>query len=164
MSSTSRTTTSLDEPTACAAQELARLLPELAVTLYQSAPHHARRPEPADDALTGRQMEAVVFLAHRGSATMSEFADGLDISRGAASELVSRMLEKGVIRRGNDASDRRVVRVALAGDAEDLAESMFDRWREQLAHVFARYPEIDPGVLVAFLGDLIDLLKGRTSA
>jgi MarR family transcriptional regulator, organic hydroperoxide resistance regulator len=141
---------------------LARLLPELAVALYDSAPHHGEaRRDLSDAALTGRQMEAVVFLAHRGAVTMSEFSAGLEISRAAASELVTRLLEKGVVRREADDADRRVVRVRLAGGAEAMAEAALDMWRARLASVFARFPGIDPGTLVAFLGALIEELKER---
>ena len=142
--------------------QLARLLPELGVALYDSAPHHHGRGEPLPRALTGRQMEAVVFLAHRDAVTMGEFADGLEISRAAASELVTRLLEKGVILRDPDESDRRVVRVRLAGRAEGYATDVVAQWSRRLAAVFARFPELDPDTLVAFLRALIDELKGRT--
>jgi DNA-binding MarR family transcriptional regulator len=143
---------------------LARLLPELAVALYDSAPHHAAAGRSLEaHGLTGRQMEAVVFLAHRDAVTMGEFADGLEISRAAASELAARLVEKGVAAREADDADRRVVRVRLAGDAQALATDTLARWRAQVSAVFARYPDIDPGTLVAFLGALIDELKGRTS-
>ena len=141
---------------------LARLLPELAVALYDSAPHHGEaRRDLSDAALTGRQMEAVVFLAHRGAVTMSEFSAGLEISRAAASELVTRLLEKGVVRREADGADRRLVRVRLAGGAEAMAEAALEEWRARLSSVFARFPGIDPGTLVAFLAALIDELKER---
>jgi DNA-binding MarR family transcriptional regulator len=142
--------------------ELARLLPELAVALYESAPHHQGTARPVTaEPLTGRQMEAVVFLAHRRRVTMGEFADGLEISRAAASELVARLTEKDVVRRETDPTDRRVVYVRLAGAAEQFAVEVHDGWRRQIDAVFARYPGIDPDTLVAFLGDLIDQLKGR---
>lgn len=143
-------------------EELTRLLPELAVALYESAPHHrrGRRPLTAEP-LTGRQMEAVVFLSHRRRVTMGEFAGGLQISPAAASELVARLIEKGVVRRETDPDDRRVVFIRLAGEAERYAGEVHKLWRRQLDTVFARYPGIDPGTLVAFLGDLIDQLKGR---
>jgi DNA-binding MarR family transcriptional regulator len=142
--------------------QLARLLPELGVALYDSAPHHHGRGKPIPKALTGRQMEAVVFLAHRDSVTMGEFADGLAISRAAASELVTRLLEKGVVRRDPDEIDRRIVRVRLAGRAEGYATDVLAEWSQRLAAVFARFPELDPQTLVAFLRALIDELKGRT--
>ena len=142
---------------------LARLLPELAVALYESAPHHGRQMPVTAGPLTGRQMEAVVFLSHRRRVTMGEFADGLEISRAAASELVTRLLEKDVIRREPDPDDRRVVYVRLAGRARGYAGEMHETWRRQLEIVFARYPEIDPDTLIAFLGALIDQLKGHTA-
>jgi DNA-binding MarR family transcriptional regulator len=144
---------------------LARLLPELAVALYDSAPHHGEaRRDLAAATLTGRQMEAVLFLAHRGAVSMGEFSAGLEISRAAASELVARLLEKGLVCREADGSDRRVVRVRLADAAEALAEDALDKWRARLAAVFARFPDMDPGTLVAFLAALIDELKGRDPA
>jgi DNA-binding MarR family transcriptional regulator len=145
--------------------ELARLLPELAVALYESVPHGqpgGERPA-AGQGLTGRQVEAVVFLSHHRRATMGEFAAGLEISPAAATGLVSRLSEKGVVRREADPADWRVVLVSLAGAAERYAESVHDRWRGHLEDVFARHPGIDPDALVALLADLIDHLKGRTT-
>jgi DNA-binding MarR family transcriptional regulator len=145
--------------------ELARLLPELAVALYESTPHAGRGARSGATArLTGRQLEAVVFLAHRRRVTMREFADGLEISPAAASELVARLIEKDVVRREPDPDDRRVVYVRLAGDAERYAETMHDAWQRQIEVVFARHPGIDPGALIAFLDDMIDHLKGRTTS
>ena len=47
---------------------LARLLPEMAVALYESTPHHRGGTRlTTAESLTGRQREAVVFLAHRGA-------------------------------------------------------------------------------------------------
>lgn len=144
--------------------ELARLLPELALALYESAPHHqgATRHE-VTEPLTGRQMEAVVYLSHHRRVTMGEFAAGLEISRAAASELVTRLTQKGVVRREEDGGDRRVVYVRLAGRAERYADETHDEWRRHLDAVFARFPGIDPDTLVAFLGALIDHLKGRSA-
>lgn len=142
--------------------DLARLLPELGVALYESAPHHRAGEHPTAEPLTGRQMEAVVFLAQHDAVTMGEFAAGLEISRAAASELVVRLLEKAVIRREADARDRRVVRVRLAGSAEGYAADMLEQWSRQLQAVFSRFPDLNPDTLVAFLRALIDQLKGRT--
>jgi DNA-binding MarR family transcriptional regulator len=144
--------------------ELARLLPELAVALYESAPHgRPGQRSPAASQLTGRQLEAVVFLSHHRSVTMGEFADGLEISPAAGTELVARLSEKGVVRREAHPDDRRVVLLRLAGDAERYAESMHDEWQKHVEVVFARHPGIDPDALIALLDDLIDQLKGRTT-
>ena len=162
MNAVSDRQTPAGDPAGDVTAQLVRLLPELAVVLYESAPQHHGQARPATaEPLTGRQMEAVVFISHRHRVTMGEFADGLEISRAAASELVARLTEKGVVRRETDAGDRRVVYVRLAGAAERYAGEVFDAWRRDLEAVFARFPDIDPDTLVAFLGALIDQLKGH---
>ena len=50
----------------------------------------------------------------------------------------------------------------LAGEAERYAGEVYEAWRRHLDAVFARFPDIDPDTLVAFLGALIDQLKGRS--
>ena len=142
--------------------ELVQLLPELAVTLFEAGPHKEARSQARGEPLTGRQMRAVVFLAHRGGITMGELADGLEIGRAAASELVTRLSEKHFVVREDDPSDRRVVHVTLAGPAEGYADSLLAAWSDQLEAVFALYPGIDPETLVAFLRTLIDRLKGQS--
>jgi DNA-binding MarR family transcriptional regulator len=142
--------------------QFVQLLPELAVTLYEAGPHEEAHASAQGEPLTGRQMKAVMFLAHRGTVTMSEFADGLEIGRAAASELAARLSEKNVVVRTDDPDDRRVVQVKLAGRAEGYAESLLAQWRDQLEAVFALYPGIDPETLVAFLRTLIKQLKGRS--
>lgn len=143
------------------AGELARLLPELAVALYESVPHpgHGTR-SPSSAQLTGRQLEAVVFLSHHRRVTMGEFAAGLEISPAAASELVARLIEKDVARREADPDDRRVVLVRLAGEAERYAESMHDEWQRHIDVVFKRHRGIESDTLIAFLTDLITELRG----
>lgn len=142
---------------------LAHLLPELAVALYESPPHARRGERSVTGArLTGRQLEALVFLSHHRRVTMGEFAEGLEISPAAASELVARLIERDVVRREPDPCDRRVVYVRLAGEAERYAEAMHDAWRRQIEVVFSRYPGIEPETLIAFLEDLIGTLRGRT--
>jgi DNA-binding MarR family transcriptional regulator len=142
--------------------QLVQLLPELAVTLYESGPHDEVRGHAQGEPLTGRQMMAVVFLAHRGRVTMGELADGLEIGRAAASELVTRLVQKGVVKRAHDPADRRVVTVTLSARAESLAADVSAQWSMQIAAAFARHPDIDPDTLVAFLRTVIAHLKGRS--
>ena len=151
-------------PSSDVTAELVQLLPELAVTLFEAGPHKEARSQARGEPLTGRQMRAVVFLAHRGGITMGELADGLEIGRAAASELVARLAEKDVVVREHDLDDRRIVRVKLARQAVGYADSLLTQWRDQLEATFARFPDIDPGTLVAFLRDLIMELKGRPKA
>jgi DNA-binding MarR family transcriptional regulator len=142
--------------------QLVQLLPELAVTLYEAGPHEEARSHAHGERLTGRQMKAVMFLAHHGTVTMGELAEGLEIGRAAASELVARLTEKKVAVRKDDPHDRRVVLVGLVGRAEGYADTLLAQWRDRLEAAFALYPDLDPDTLVAFLRTLIKQLKGRS--
>lgn len=133
--------------------ELVRLLPELAIALYESAPHAEARRR-TGERLTARQMRAVLHLARREPLTMGGLADGLAIGRAAASEMVERLVEKGVARREADPSDRRVVRVRLAPPARTYADATLQAWRSRVEAAFARHPDLDPATLVAFLRTL----------
>lgn len=141
-------------------EEVAALLPSLALALYETVPHRQARRDAQGGPLTARQVEAVMFLAHHGKATMSEFAAGLGISRAAATELVARLIDKGVARRGPDATDRRRVVISLDGPAERYAADMVAVWRDRLQAALTEYPGIDPATLVAFLRALTRNLKG----
>ena len=101
-----------------------------------------------------------MFLAHHGKATMSECAAGLGTGRASATELVARLIDKGVVRREPDASDRRRVLISLDGPAERYAAGMLALWRDRLQATFAQYQDVDPATLVAFLQTLTRNLKG----
>ncbi len=156
---TTRTNTAI--PTHETTAQLAQLLPELAVTLYEAIPHGRAGLLPAGEELTGSQRRAVVYLAHHGSATMSGLAAGLGIGRAAATELVARLVARGIVQREPDESDRRVVRVRLAGQASAYAERLFEHWRKLFAAVYSRHPAVDPDGLVAFLRALIAEFRDR---
>ena len=94
---------------------------------------------------------------------MSELADGLEVSKAAASEMVERLVAKGLVRRDVSPSDRRVVTVEVAVDAHPRVDEAIDRWRGQLQAVLARFPGVEPAVLIDFLAALTDELNGRTA-
>ena len=147
----------LDDPAAA----LVSLLPELAVAVYESAPHRDAVRRAAGRELTARQMAAVVALARRPGATMSELAAALGTGRAAASELVERLVQKGVVQRVPDAADRRAVRLDLSPRARALAEAMQAGWRADVEAAFDDAPGLDPAALIAFLDTLLDRLKGH---
>jgi len=150
--------------TADPAVELLKVLPELAVALYRAAPHeHAHAAPPGAAPVTARQMEAVVHLATCGRQTMSELAAGLDVSKAAASEMIERLVAKGLVRRDVSASDRRVVTVEVAAGVQARVDHDIDRWRGQLQTVLARFPGLEPAVLIDVLAALTDELNRETT-
>jgi len=147
----------LDDP----ATALVSLLPELAVAVYESAPHWDAVRRAAGHELTARQMAAVVALARRPGASMTELAAALGVGRAAASELVERLVQKAVVQRVPDAADRRAVRLDLSPRARALAEAMQAGWRTEVEAAFDDVAGLDPSALIAFLDTLLDRLKAH---
>ncbi len=147
----------VDDPAAA----LVALLPELAVAVYETAPHGDAVRRAAGRQLTARQMAVVVALARRPGATMSELAAALGVGRAAASELVERLVQKGVVQRVPDPADRRAVRLDLSPRARALAEAMQAGWRAEVEAAFDDTPSLDPATLIAFLDALLDRLQGH---
>ena len=141
--------------------ELLRVLPELAVASYRAAPHgHPRTGSPDRAPLTHRQMDVVSHLAVNGRQTMTEVADGLGVGRAAATEMVERLVTKGLVRRQASPTDRRVMIVELTEDAQTQADATVECWRGPLSAVFARFPDIEPATLIGFLAALTGELQG----
>ncbi len=75
----------------------------------------SRHPVRAGDwDITMAQMRALMAVGHGPSCTMGELASRLGIGVSAATGLVDRLVERGVLERESDSADRRVVRVRLS--------------------------------------------------
>ena len=140
-----------------ASDDIVKLLPELAAGLRGSARHEEllrRRPALS---LTPRQMAAFVQLAG-GPQTMTEFAHGMGVGRAAATELVERLAQKGLVLRERDHLDRRVLMVRLSDEAALDARVVVGDLRRRVERALAAVPEPSHGSVVAFLRQLVAAL------
>jgi DNA-binding MarR family transcriptional regulator len=64
--------------------------------------------------VTMAQMRALMAVSYGPGCTMSELASKLGIGVSAATGLVDRLVERGVLERESDPADRRVVRVRMS--------------------------------------------------
>ena len=81
------------------------------------------------------QIKLVVHLAAHGPQTMSEVADGLEVTTPAITGLVDKLEKRGMVERVRDQQDRRVVRVRLAPHAQQMAEAHITERRRQMRTV-----------------------------
>jgi DNA-binding MarR family transcriptional regulator len=78
-------------------------------------------------------VEQFHILRHirRGQATVSELAEAKNISRAAVSQAVEALVQRGLVTRTTDPSDRRHLPLALTGPGDALLDTLFDdtrRW------------------------------------
>jgi DNA-binding MarR family transcriptional regulator len=74
--------------------------------------------------LTMAQLKGILTLASTGSTTVSHFATILQIGRSAASLLVDRLVQDGLVERTGDTEDRRRTLIRLSPRGEDLVAQL----------------------------------------
>lgn len=88
--------------------------------------------------------------------TVTGLADVCLLQQPTMTKLLDRMVRDGLVTRGQDARDRRVVRVALTPKGEALAEELIRAARQHEASVLARYPEMDATRLKTLLRSVLE--------
>jgi DNA-binding MarR family transcriptional regulator len=86
--------------------------------------------------LSTSQVQALMRLHFGGEIAISELGDGLGISSPAASQMVDRLVQMGLVGRTEDPQDRRIKRLAITAQGEALVCQGMDaqwKWMEPLA-------------------------------
>lgn len=87
--------------------------------------------------LSMQQFRILMQLHHRGRCGISDVSEGFEISPAAASQLVDKLVQGGLIERAEDPDDRRAKRVQLSEKGKTLVEKGLReryRWAEKLEH------------------------------
>jgi DNA-binding MarR family transcriptional regulator len=101
-----------------------RLDDQLCFALYAAtnAITRAYRGPLAEIGLTYPQYLAMLVLWEHGEQSVKSLADRLDLDSSTLTPLLKRLAAAGLISRGRDASDERVVRIGLTPQGEALRE------------------------------------------
>jgi DNA-binding MarR family transcriptional regulator len=102
------------------ARDMVTALDGIAVRLLRVAPADGMVP------LTVHEMIAARTIPDTGSITMSALANGIGVSLPAATHLVDRLVEKGIVARVRSDEDRRLVLVALTDKAQSIKRTFFE--------------------------------------
>jgi len=95
-------------------------------------------PEFAELDITMTQAKVLYVVVAAGRLGMSGLASRLNIGMSSASELVERLVELGLLRRGDDPDDRRHVVVTATPEAHALLERFRELNQHQLRGLLAR--------------------------
>jgi DNA-binding MarR family transcriptional regulator len=64
--------------------------------------------------VTYPQLQALHFIAHHSEVTVGDISDGLEISYPSATNMIQRLVKKGLVEKCEDPRDRRAVQVGLS--------------------------------------------------
>jgi DNA-binding MarR family transcriptional regulator len=85
--------------------------------------------------LSPSQVSALMQLHRHGACGVSDIAERTGFTKPAASQMVERLVQQGLLQRSEDLTDRRVKQVTLTPTGRLLIEGGFEarrRWMEQL--------------------------------
>jgi DNA-binding MarR family transcriptional regulator len=89
-------------------------------------------------AISSTQLHVLFMLMCDGQSTMSHLAESLHVSLPNVTGLIDRMVEHGLVERGRDEDDRRVVTVLATEAGRSIVEEIDLVRRRQLAAVLAQ--------------------------
>lgn len=101
--------------------------------------------------LTHIQYLALVYVLHHEGMTQTDLQNLLEITRGACTQLVDRLVRSDLLERRPDPHDRRVNRLVLTPAAEQLtgeSRAIFDQVHDQM---FQDVSQDDAGRVLDFL-------------
>jgi len=96
----------------------------------------------AEQDLTLHQLRVLFRLHYRGSVGMGQIAEQLQVTQPTATGVIDRLVERGLVERASDPSDRRKVRVKLTETGRrqvtsmrcagaEIAQSAFDQLTQE---------------------------------
>jgi DNA-binding MarR family transcriptional regulator len=117
-------------------EEVVELMPAIGRGLYATL-----MDDPEIGGLTLPQVKALIHLYNNGERSMSELASGLAVSLPSASELVDRLVDRGLVEKSTDPVDRRRVLVCLTDPAIAYGRRIHDLRRAQARAALADMSE-----------------------
>jgi DNA-binding MarR family transcriptional regulator len=97
------------------------------------------------------QIYTLMYLYHEGEVRISDIAVLMEVGKAAASQLVDRLVQQGLIERVEDEQDRRARKIRLLPKSLTFLDKGFGVHRQQMQRIFASLsPEKRAAVQTAF--------------
>jgi DNA-binding MarR family transcriptional regulator len=88
-----------------------------------------------DSGISISQLSTLMRLFHRGGCGVSDIGDQLGITNAAASQLIDKLVQQGLVLRSEGTNDRRVKHIVLTEKGQALVQESIEvrrRWMEDL--------------------------------
>ncbi len=145
------------------ADEIMMLLPVLARGLGRPDPSEigelARRGIPVDTTLSPGHVQVLIALG-KGPHSIGRLAEAVGVSPPAASQLVDRLSEHGMVERRHDPADRRVVLVDYVPGMQDIARRMMEGRGRRLRGAIEKMTDDEAQALLKGLKLLVESFEG----
>jgi DNA-binding MarR family transcriptional regulator len=139
--------------------EVLMLMPKLMRAIGEPNPEEmaefASRGVPVDVRISPGHVQILIALS-RGPHSVGQLAEALRVSPPAATQLVDRLVEHGMVERRPGTADRRVVMVDYAPQMPEVALRLMEVRRRRLAAALARLTDEEARAFVKGLRSLTE--------
>jgi len=113
--------------------------------------HHARQ-----SGLSLSHLGAIFYIHRIGSCGVTEIGEHLGVTSAAASQMLERLVQQGLVLRAEDSEDRRVKRIELTEKGHKIFEAGIRARQSWLNNIADTLTESEKHTLTSDLGILID--------
>jgi DNA-binding MarR family transcriptional regulator len=112
--------------------------------------------------ITPTQIAVILNLSEqRGPIKMSELARIMSSSMPTMTGIIARLVEKGVVERGEDETDRRIVTVKLSENGQILAHNSLDMIEKFWSSIIAKLEKNEREDFIKIIRKIKNLLSGE---
>ncbi len=108
--------------------------------------------------ITVTQMQTLLLIHSLPGCKMSDLSEGLEVTLGNVTSLIDRLAKEGLVKRVEDDSDRRVVRVELTSKGKSTVSTVLANRKKTLAGIFKKVKESDKEVLLNIMEKIAEEL------
>jgi DNA-binding MarR family transcriptional regulator len=106
--------------------------------------------------LSRSQVGALFQLSHRGASSVAHIGDRLGVTSAAASQMLDRLVQQGLIARSEDPNDRRAKQVTLTEEGRRFVEEAMGAWQRWFRSVAEEMSAKERETVVAGLRVLLE--------
>lgn len=143
-------------------EELDRFIADvwISITRLMKRIRHQGHDISEEHDLTGSQVFALWQIRDSGPMTMGDLAEALAVTHGVATRMVDRLVEKGMLERSRDDSDRRVVLVSLSELGVSITTEVVESALQVFRNVFRSVRQSDREEYLSLLRRIEEAQEG----
>lgn len=98
--------------------------------------------------ITVTQMQTLLLINSLPGCKMSDLSDALGVTMGNVTSMIDRLIKEELVKRCEDESDRRIVRIELSKKGGDTVKAVLENRKKGLARIFKNVTENDKAALL----------------
>jgi DNA-binding MarR family transcriptional regulator len=110
----------------------------------------------AKSGLSRSQIGALFWLYHKGNCAVSDIGEELGITNAAASQMLERLVQMGLIQRTEDPHDRRYKQIVLTEQGRQVIQESIDARRSWFASLADTLSDSEKEQIVSALNILVE--------